>query len=93
VRIIKFFLFLFIILFPIHSLFSPVNANLFGAYIIPVNYGDSILLKLPQGETMLIDGGAEEYGRRKCPVLRTNQSGVIVIKTDGKTIWWETGGR
>ena len=33
------------------------------------------------------------YSERDCPVLRTDTSGAIVIKTDGKTIWWETGER
>lgn len=63
-RRIKFLLFLFFILISIHSPSSSVKADLFEAHIIPVNYGDAILLKLPQGETILIDGGAEEYGEQ-----------------------------
>jgi competence protein ComEC len=62
VRFLKILISLVFVFISVHAVSSPQNAALFEAHFIPVNYGDSILLKLPQGETILIDGGAEEYG-------------------------------
>jgi competence protein ComEC len=64
VRTIKVFVLLVFILIPLHTLSFPVKAALLEAHVIPVGYGDSILLKLPQGGAMLIDGGAVEYGEK-----------------------------
>lgn len=63
-RFLKILIPLFSLFISIHASSSPENANLFEAHFIDVNYGDSILLKLPQRETMLIDGGTEEYGEQ-----------------------------
>jgi competence protein ComEC len=64
VRFLKILIPLFCIFISIPALSSPAHAALFETHVIPVNYGDSILLKLPQGETMLIDGGTEECGEK-----------------------------
>ena len=69
---IKFFVLLFFIFIPIHSLSSPCNAALFEAHFIAVGYGDAILLKLPQEGTMLIDGGTKEYGEKVAGYIKNH---------------------
>jgi competence protein ComEC len=64
VRFLKILIILLFVFIPIHVFSSSDDIAFFEAHVIPVDYGDSILLKLPQGETMLIDGGAEEYGEK-----------------------------
>ncbi len=84
-RFLKILIPLFFIFISVHAFSSSNNAALFEAHFIPVNYGDSILLKLPQGETILIDGGAEEYGEKVARYIE--DSGVhrleIVVITHG----------
>lgn len=69
---IKFFVLLFFIFIPIHSLSSPCNAALFEAHFIAVGYGDAILLKLPQKGTMLIDGGPQECGEKVAGYIKNH---------------------
>jgi competence protein ComEC len=64
VRFLKILITLLFVFIPIHVFSSSDDIAFFKAHFIPVDYGDSILLKLPQGETMLIDGGSEEYGEK-----------------------------
>jgi hypothetical protein len=50
-------------LISVHAFSAADNIALFKIHIIiPVNSGDSILLKLPLGETMLIDSDTDECG-------------------------------
>jgi hypothetical protein len=46
----------------VYAFSAADNIALLEAHIISVYYGDGILVKLPQGETMLIDGGTDECG-------------------------------
>lgn len=70
-RFFKILITLFFIFISVHA-FSSENATLFEAHVIPVNYGDAILLTLPQGGTMLIDGGTEEYGEKVAGYIKNH---------------------
>ena len=84
-RFLKVLLPFFFILTSLHAFTSSNKAALLEAHFIPVNYGDAILLKLPHGGAMLIDGGTEEYGEKVARYIK--QSGVqgldVVVITHG----------
>ena len=61
-RFLKILITLLFVFIPLHVLSSSDDIAFFKAHVIPVDYGNSILLSLPQGETMLIDGGTDECG-------------------------------
>ena len=63
-RFLKTLIPLFFIFVLLHAFSYPEKSTFFEAHFIPVDYGDSILLRLPQGGAMLIDGGTEEYGEK-----------------------------
>ena len=46
-------------------------------FYLDVGQGDSIFIKLPKGETMLIDAGEEEYGEKVAETLRNFNTSKI----------------
>lgn len=84
-RLLKILLLLFFIFIPLRSLPSQSNTALFEVHFIPVGYGDAILLKLPRGGAMLIDGGTEEYGGKVARYIENRgvQRLNVVVITHG----------